>query len=429
MTRKKISFTTRYVLAFGLLMLAANLVLAFIILYQSEEALKSLVNKNMLDVVRSAADLLDGDALAALTKEDVDGEVFRDIAKRMIVFQNHEDIRYIYAVRKVGDNRFVFTVDPDPKDPGIFDALKMEVDGKPMEPGKYIRHAGSPRNYYSAYCPVFGSDGKVAGIVGIDFDADWYKARIKEHTMSIAIVTFLSVLIGGVVVFLITHNVRKRFRSLHTELSGLSSSLDQLILDAGGVSGNSDDSQTDSAEDEMGKLSEKIQMMRKDIAFYERIQNDRYYKDAVTGIPNLAYIKQYADIKADDLWAAQETPAVIYFDIRSMVSYNNEYGYDRGDELLKLTADSIRSAFPDAMVGRWEGDHFIVIDRYDDSIEQKAVQINDTVKRKAYGSTTGIQCAFVRMQPGMKTAEGIQSARNTLKKIPYILSAVLSTVI
>ncbi len=429
MTRKKISFTTRYVLAFGLLMLAANLVLAFIILYQSEEALKSLVNKNMLDVVRSAADLLDGDALAALTKEDVDGEVFRDIAKRMIVFQNHEDIRYIYAVRKVGDNRFVFTVDPDPKDPGIFgeeivvtDALiqagngTAAVDSAPM--------ADRWGNYYSAYCPVFGSDGKVAGIVGIDFDADWYKARIKEHTMSIAIVTFLSVLIGGVVVFLITHNVRKRFRSLHTELSGLSSSLDQLILDAGGVSGNSDDSQTDSAEDEMGKLSEKIQMMRKDIAFYERIQNDRYYKDAVTGIPNLAYIKQYADIKADDLWAAQETPAVIYFDIRSMVSYNNEYGYDRGDELLKLTADSIRSAFPDAMVGRWEGDHFIVIDRYDDSIEQKAVQINDTVKRKAYGSTTGIQCAFVRMQPGMKTAEGIQSARNTLKKIGDNLNVI-----
>ena len=213
MTRKKISFTTRYVLAFGLLMLAANLVLAFIILYQSEEALKSLVNKNMLDVVRSAADLLDGDALAALTKEDVDGEVFRDIAKRMIVFQNHEDIRYIYAVRKVGDNRFVFTVDPDPKDPGIFgeeivvtDALiqagngTAAVDSAPM--------ADRWGNYYSAYCPVFGSDGKVAGSVGIDFDADWYKARIKEHTMSIAIITFLSVLIGGVVVFLITHNVR-----------------------------------------------------------------------------------------------------------------------------------------------------------------------------------------------------------------------------
>ena len=429
MTRKKLSFTTRYVLAFGILMLAANMILAFMILDQSETALKSLINKNMLDVVRSAADLLDGDALAALTKADVGGEVFRDMEDRMIVFQNHEDVRYIYAVRKVDDDRFVFTVDPDPVEPGEFgeeivvtDALikagngTAAVDSAPM--------ADRWGNYYSAYCPVLDSKGNVAGIVGIDFDADWYKAKIREYTMSIAVVTFLSVLIGGVVVFLITHNVRKRFHTLHTELSELSFSLDQLIVDAGGESDLIDDTQTDTAEDEIGKLSGKIQMMQKDIAFYGRIQNDRYYKDSITGIPNLAYIKQFADIKVADLWSAQETPAVIYFDVRSMVSYNTEYGYARGDELLKLTADSIRTVFPDAMVGRGEGDHFIAIDRYDDTIGQKAIQINDTVKKEAYGSATGIQCTIVRMQPDMKVAEGIQRARNTLKKIGDNLNVV-----
>ena len=429
MKRKKLGFTTRYVLAFGLLMLTANLVLAFVILYQSEEALKSLVNKNMLDVVRTAADLLDGDALASMTKEDVDGEDFKEMEGRMIVFQNHEDIRYIYAVRKVDGDRFVFTVDPDPLEPGVFgeeivvtDALiqagngTAAVDSAPM--------ADRWGNYYSAYCPVFDSKGNVGGIVGIDFDADWYKTKIREHTMSIAIVTFLSVLIGGVVVFMITHNVRKRFHTLHAELSELSSSLDQLIVDAGGAADNLDGTQTDTAEDEIGKLSGKVQMMQKDIAVYKRIRNDRYYKDTVTGIPNLAYIKQFAEIKVSDLWTSQETPAVIYFDIRSMSSYNTEYGYDKGDELLKLVADSIRSEFPDAMVGRWEGDHFIAIDRYDDSIEQIALQINDKVKREAYGSTTGIQCTFVRMQSGMKVAEGIQCARNTLKKIGDNLNVV-----
>ena len=80
-------------------------------------------------------------------------------------------------------------------------------------------------------------------------------------------------------------------------------------------------------------------------------------------------MKQFADEKIADLWTAQETPTIIYFDIRSMVSYNIEYSYARGDELLKLTADSIRSAFPDALVGRGEGDHFIVIDKYDDAID------------------------------------------------------------
>ena len=429
MRRKKLSFTTRYVLAFGILMLAANMILAFIVLYQSETALKSLINKNMLDVVRSAAALLDGDALGALTEADVDGEVFREMEDRMIVFQNHEDIRYIYAVRKVDEDRFVFTVDPDPVDPGVFgeeivitDALTQAgngtaaVDSAPME--------DRWGNYYSAYCPVFDSDGNVAGIVGIDFDADWYRSKIREHTISIALVTFLSVLIGGVVIFLITHNVRKRFNTLHTELSELSTSLDQLIVDAGGVSDYTNDTQTDTAEDEIEKLSDKIQLIQKDMAFYERIQKDRYYNDVTTGLPNLLFLKQFADEKIADLWTAQETPTIIYFDIRSMVSYNIEYGYARGDELLKLTADSIRSEFPDALVGRGEGDHFIVIDKYDDAIEQKGIQINDTVKREAYGSTTGIQCTIVRMQPDMKAVEGIQCARNTLRKIGNDLNVV-----
>ena len=231
-------------------------------------------------------------------------------------------------------------------------------------------------------------------------------------------------LICGVVVFLITHNVRKRFRNLHAELAALSSSVDHLLTDAGGVSDNVAFDETASSEDEIGKLSEKIQTMQKDITVYERIQKDKYYNDATTGIPNLIFIKQFADEKIEKLWASQETPAVIYFDVRSMVSYNTEYGYSRGDELLRLTAEAIVSAFPSALAGRGEGDHFIVIDAYDDEIEHKAVQINDTVKKKAYGHTTGIQCAIVRMLRGMKTVDGMERARNTMKKIGDDLNVV-----
>lgn len=164
MKRKKLSFTTRYVLIFGLLMLVANTVLGIAVLYQSESTVKSLINKNMIDVVESAAGLLDGDVLGALTEEDVDGQAFRDIEERLIVFQSHEDIQYIYAVKQVEEDKYVFTVDPNPVDPGAFgeeivitNALKQAgkgiatVDTAPM--------ADRWGNYYSAYCPVFDSAG------------------------------------------------------------------------------------------------------------------------------------------------------------------------------------------------------------------------------------------------------------------------------
>ena len=428
MARKKLSFTSRYVLAFGLLMLLTNTLLGVIIFYQSNSTVRSLINKNMLDVVRSAADLLDGDTLAALTEKDVDGETYRDIENRLIVFQNHEDIQFIYTVRQASENKFVFIVDPDPDDPAAFgeeivltEALIQAGKGQPA----VDRMTAADRwgNFYSAYCPVFDSSGKVAGIVGIDFDAAWYNATVRKHTISIAVITVFSVLIGAVLVILITHSVRKRFRVLDGDLNKLSSGMDQLIRDAGGHAGDVAAEESVSTDDEIEKLAAKVRIMQQDMTVYERLQKDQYYNDAVTGIPNMIFVRQFADERVNMLRSSQADPAMFYFDVRSMVSYNTEYGYSKGDDLLRLTARTLCSAFPDALVGRGEGDHFIVIDRYDPQIDQKVRQINKTVKKEAYGRSTGIQCAVVRMD-SLMVAEGAQYARNTLKMIGDDLNVV-----
>ncbi len=429
MKRKRLNFTTRYVLVFGLLMLIANMVLGLIILYQSESALKSLINKNMMDVVETAAALMDGDTLTALTEEDVDGEVFREIKDRLLVFQNHADIKYIYTIKQAADDRYVFVVDPDPVDPGQFGEDTVVTDAM-IQAGKGTASVDNAPladrwgNYYSAFCPVFDSRGKVAAVVGIDFDADWYKAQLREYSLSIALTTLLTVLIGGTVVFLITHNVRKRFGLLDEELAKLSSIVDQLMEGAGSDSDSTGPADAESSEDEIEKLASRIQSLQKDMAVYERLQKDLYYNDSITGIPNLIFVKQFADERIHKLRASGITPAVVYFDLRSMNSYNTEYGYSRGDELLKLTAETIRETFPDALVGRGEGDHFIVIDAYDEDIRVKAHQINETVKKGAYGRTTGIQCAIVKMESDIKAVEGIQRARVTLKKIGDDLNIV-----
>lgn len=427
MKHKKLSFATRYVLIFGLLMLFANALLGGVILYQSDSAMTSLIHKNMLDVVETAAALMDGDVLGALTEADVDGEVFRDIEEKLLVFQNHADIRFIYAVKQADENKYVFTVDPDPVDPGAFgeeivvtDALikagkgKAAVDDKPA--------ADRWGNFYSAYCPVFDTSGNVAGIIGIDFDADWYAAQINHYSITITIITLLSVLLSGVVVFIITHNVKRRFAELDLEMSKLSASMNQMMADVGAMSSKTETSEP--STDELEKLAGKIRTVQKDMDFYERLQKDQYYNDPITGIPNLNYIKRFSDEKLSRLRASGTVPAIVYFDIRSMLSYNTEYGYSRGDDLLRLTARTLHEAFPDALVGRGEGDHFIVIGAYDDDIARKAETVNDTIRKGAFGRTTGIQCALVKMDPDMSAVEGIERARNTMKKIGDDLNIV-----
>lgn len=82
MGHKKLSFTTRFVIAFGVLLVSANIILGIVILRQSETAMKSLINKNMLDIVNTAAGFLDGDALGALTEDDVGGDAFTDALQK-----------------------------------------------------------------------------------------------------------------------------------------------------------------------------------------------------------------------------------------------------------------------------------------------------------------------------------------------------------
>ena len=413
-------------------MLLANTLLGIVILYQSVSTIRSMINKNMLYVVESAADLLDGDQLAALTEKDVNGPAYREIEEQLLVFQNHEDVRYIYVVRQADENKYVFTVDPDPDEPADF-GEEIVVTEALIRAGQGTADVDDTTmadrwgNLYSAYCPVFDSGGKVGGIVGIDFDAEWYSAQIRRHTLSITVITVASILIGGVFVFLISRRFRKRFRQLDTELSRLSTSVDQLMESAGGSSGNAAAATEGEADDEIGELTRKTRSIQQDMAVYERLQKDQYYSDRITGIPNLNYLKQFGDDMIGKMWAEGTTPAMVYFDIRSMVSYNREYGYARGDELLKLTATAIREAFPDAMVARGEGDHFIVIDRYDEGIEEKARSINETVKKTAFGSSSGIQCAIVKMQPELMAVEGIQRARSTLKLIGNDLNVICRT--
>ena len=176
MKGRKLSFTTRYVLAFGILLLVATTALGIVVLSQSMSAMEALINKNMLDVVKSAAESLDGDALGALTEDDVDGPVFRDVKDRLLAFQRSVDIHFIYAVKQVGEDKFVFTVDPDPVDPGEFGeeivttpALVQAAKGTPTVDSEPA--ADRWGNFYSAYSPVHDSSGRVAGIVGVDFDA------------------------------------------------------------------------------------------------------------------------------------------------------------------------------------------------------------------------------------------------------------------
>ena len=98
-------------------------------------------------------------------------------------------------------------------------------------------------------------------------------------------------------------------------------------------------------------------------ASYELSQRDRFYTDPVTGLPNINFMYEFASDKVGKIREGSNKPVLIYFDVNGLRSYNAQYGFEQGDELLRLIADIIKAEFPKGLIVRGPDDHYLVLTR------------------------------------------------------------------
>lgn len=377
---KKISFTLKYVIIFGVVLLLTNVVLGLVLMFQSVNTLQSLVRQNMLNISNTAAGIIDGDVLRSLKEEDVGGPAFNGILSQLRVFQNNVDIEYIYAVRQTGEDEYIFTVDADPEDPADFgeevlvtyalrEAAKgnATVDNEPAE--------DEWGNFYSSYSPVYDSEGKIAGVIGVDFSTEWYDRQIREHMVSFIVVLIMSVLVGGFVVVYFTGKLRKRIRDLNGELSMLSTDVDELTeeitsnaifregMEATDLA-DKDMKQSDALyDDEIETLNRKLQSMHSEMKHYLDYMHVKAYQDALTGVGNTTAYQEKQQEIGERISAGSEAGfvTVAVFDINYLKKVNDRYGHAAGDQIIRGAASAVADVFGVPQTFRIGGDEFAVV--------------------------------------------------------------------
>ena len=159
---------------------------------------------------------------------------------------------------------------------------------------------------------------------------------------------------------------------------------------------------------------------------YDLFKQDVFYSDPVTGLPNRNYFNRFGEDKLHAIRTAEQTPALIFCDINAMKSYNSQYGYEKGDDLIRLVASLLRESFPEELLVRGSEDQLVLLVTLDnrDQLIAQLEEVNRRVRQEAFGNTTGIQAGIRVLQPSTTLLEAADQARHALRMIRSDLNTV-----
>lgn len=144
-------------------------------------------------------------------------------------------------------------------------------------------------------------------------------------------------------------------------------------------------------------LTKSRELIEKSAISYFGLQQDYFYIDPLTKLPNLNYYQKFGEEKVQTYRLQGKQPVLVYFDISALQNYNNLYGYQAGNELIRKTAGILRENYPGALIVRGSNDHFLVVtQKY--ACRQIIERVHDQVNQDSIGNISGIKASVCELQ-------------------------------
>ena len=105
----------------------------------------------------------------------------------------------------------------------------------------------------------------------------------------------------------------------------------------------------------------------------EKLQSSAM-NDELTGLPNRRYLQSFLDYKLSEFKRFGIKFAVLFLDIDNFRDFNNTYGHDVGDLVLKgVSKTIIKNVRGSDMFGRWGGEEFVGVFAVREALEVIAI--------------------------------------------------------
>ncbi len=83
--------------------------------------------------------------------------------------------------------------------------------------------------------------------------------------------------------------------------------------------------------------------------------------DELTDLPTMMYFRRYAITYVRNAHKYGRKAYLVYFNLENFSTFNERYGFEEGDRLLRLMALAIEEQFPGFLLSRFSGDHFLLV--------------------------------------------------------------------
>ena len=330
-TVTKLKANVRVFIIALIFMMITQIIMGVVLISMSNKQLREQINARMLDTANAAASQIDGDAVKRLTEEDRQSAGYNKALITLRLFQQNIKLDYIYLVKIDEGDKFSFLIDPDTERPGQYgepikttDAMINAANGRAdVDKEAYRDEWGI---FYSAYSPVWDSNGDVAALVGVDFNADKYDEELNQHKAVVVIISMIATtIIIGVVIVMHTF-------ALEGEKAAYRKELDETLK------------REKVQEQELGSVRQLA------------------YTDPLTGVKSKrAYLEAIERLDREISAGSSAGFGVIVFDLNGLKNINDTLGHEEGDRYIQAGSALICDIFSHSPVFRIGGDEFVVL--------------------------------------------------------------------
>lgn len=164
--------------------------------------------EHTMEIAEIAARFVDGDVIASLQPGEEDTEKYKSVLEILQSFLvDNSEIEYIYTMRKDG-NDLVFVVDADTEEGAAigekyetYEVIEEAFSGKVTVDEEVTTDQWG--SVYSGFAPIYDSQGKIAGIVGVDCSVDSINKDVAHMTGTLLIIEFVCFAIALIIAFIL----------------------------------------------------------------------------------------------------------------------------------------------------------------------------------------------------------------------------------